>query len=186
MLAPSEFAATTRGTPMTACMCADLTIGEHMARQVLVLTKIYCADFPELSNLISRTFSEISSYKFSASSAINRYIRTVRNALSKIGWSAVSHYNFNRILASNVRNHILLQNKENYVKIVTMERTPKTSYFKEEMPIQLPLRCSHQCTPQWTHRLTHRAANPTAPASILAPRPACPILATCINCISCL
>jgi hypothetical protein len=37
-----------------------------------------------------------------------------------------------------------------------------------------------------THRLTHRAANPKAPASILAPRPACPILATCINCISCL
>jgi hypothetical protein len=45
---------------------------------------------------------------------------------------------------------------------------------------------SHQCTAQWTHRLTHRAANPKALASILAPRPACQILATCINCISCL
>jgi hypothetical protein len=53
-------------------------------------------------------------------------------------------------------------------------------------PIQLPLQYSHQSTPQWTHRLTHRAANPKAPASILAPRPACPILGTCINCISCL
>jgi hypothetical protein len=30
------------------------------------------------------------------------------------------------------------------------------------------------------------AAKPKAPASILAPRPGCPILATCINCISCL
>jgi hypothetical protein len=33
---------------------------------------------------------------------------------------------------------------------------------------------------------THRTANPKALASILAPRPACQILATCINCISCL
>jgi hypothetical protein len=36
------------------------------------------------------------------------------------------------------------------------------------------------------NRLTYRAANLKAPASILAPRPACQILATCINCISCL
>jgi hypothetical protein len=33
---------------------------------------------------------------------------------------------------------------------------------------------------------SHRAANPQAPASLLATRPACQILATCINCHSCL
>jgi hypothetical protein len=57
---------------------------------------------------------------------------------------------------------------------------------RRNQPIQLPLQCSHQCTPQWTHRLIHRTANPKAPASILAPRPACQILTTCINCSSCL
>jgi hypothetical protein len=57
---------------------------------------------------------------------------------------------------------------------------------RRNQPIQLPLQCSHQCTPQWTHRLTHRAASLQAPASILAPRPAYQILATCINCNSCL
>jgi hypothetical protein len=34
--------------------------------------------------------------------------------------------------------------------------------------------------------VSNRAANPKAPASILARRPACQILVTCINCISCL
>jgi hypothetical protein len=58
---------------------------------------------------------------------------------------------------------------------------PNTFSKRRNQPIQLPLQCSHQCTPQWTHRLTHRAANPKEPASILAPRHACQILATCIN-----
>jgi hypothetical protein len=61
-----------------------------------------------------------------------------------------------------------------------------TNSKRRNQPIQLPLRCSHQCTLQWTHRLTHRAANPKGPASILAPRPACQILAHCSTCNSCL
>jgi hypothetical protein len=57
------------------------------------------------------------------------YIKIDRYALSKIWSSTVSHYNFNGILATNVRSHILGQNTENDVKIVTIERTPTTSYF---------------------------------------------------------
>jgi hypothetical protein len=63
---------------------------------------------------------------------------------------------------------------------------PSNTNGKRNQPIQLPLRCSYQCTPQCTYRLTYRAANPQTPASILATRPACQILATCINCNSCL
>jgi hypothetical protein len=61
-----------------------------------------------------------------------------------------------------------------------------TNSKRRTQPIQLPLQCSHQCTPQWTYRLTHWATNPQAPVSILAPRPAYQILATCNNCNSCL
>jgi hypothetical protein len=55
------------------------------------------------------------------------------------------------------------------------------------------LRCSNyevvsSCSSNYIlwHRLTHRTANPKALASILAPRSACQILATCSNCSSCL
>jgi hypothetical protein len=61
-----------------------------------------------------------------------------------------------------------------------------TNSKRRNQPIQLTLWCSHKCTPQWTHRHTHRAANPQAPASILAPRPAYQILAICNTCITCL
>jgi hypothetical protein len=61
-----------------------------------------------------------------------------------------------------------------------------TNSKRRNQPIQLPLWCSHQCTPQWTHRLIHRTANPQAPASILAPRPAYLILAIYNTCITCL
>jgi hypothetical protein len=55
---------------------------------------------------------------------------------------------------------------------IQMQGPSNTNSKRRNQPIQLPLWCLHQCTPQWTRRLTHRAANPQAPASMLAPRPA--------------
>jgi hypothetical protein len=98
-------------------------------------------------------------------------------------WGKTSNSNINILECFQSKVLLLIVDAPWYV---SNSGPSNTNSKRRNQPIQLPLQCSHQCTPQWTYCLTHRATNPQAPASILATRPACQILATCINCNSCL